>query len=104
MPSCVCPTKKERSGMMQTKIRPKTTAMQLQNTKVSRFAVVPDQCQVLEFLSFQQTKVRFANWKKASLGVQMKAALSKLHEQANGGLVNEKYPRGTAEENDRIRI
>ena len=68
MPSCVCPTKKERSGMMQTKIRPKTTAVQLQNTKVSRFAVVPDQCQVLEFLSFQQTKDRFAKWKKASVG------------------------------------
>ena len=46
----MCLTKKERSGMMQTKIRPKTTAKQLQNTKVSRFAVVPDQCQVL----FQQ--------------------------------------------------
>ena len=34
----------------------------------------------------------------------MKAALSKLHVQANGGLVNEKYPRGTVEEDDRIRI
>ena len=45
----MCLTKKERSGMMQTKIRPKTIAKQLQNTKVSRFAVVPDQCQVLVF-------------------------------------------------------
>ena len=60
----MCFTKKECSGMMQTKIRQKTNAMQLQNTKVSRFAVVPDQCQVL----FHQTKDRFANWKKASLG------------------------------------
>ena len=51
--------------MIQTKIRQKTTAVQLQNTKVSRFAVVPDQCQVI---SFQQTKDRFANWKKASVG------------------------------------
>ena len=101
----MCLTKKERSGMMQTKIRPKTTAKQLQNTKVSRFAVVPDQCQVLEFKSFQQTKDQFANWKKERVWVvQMEAVLSKLHEQANGGLVNEKYPRGTVEEDDRIRI
>ena len=84
---------------VQTKIRPKTTAMQLQNTKVSRFAVVPDQCQVL----FHQIKDQFANWKKVWV-VQMKAALSKLQEQANGGLVNEKYPRGFVEEDDRIRI
>ena len=60
----MCLTKKERSGMMQTKIRPKTTAKQLQNTKVSRFTVVPDQCQVL----FQQIKDQSANWKKASVG------------------------------------
>ena len=48
----MCLTKKERSGMMQTKIRPKAIAKQLQNTKVSRFAVVPDQCQVLVFFFF----------------------------------------------------
>ena len=60
----MCLTKKERSGMMQTKIRPKTTAVQLQNTKVSRFAVVPD----LEFLSFQQPKTGLQNGKKASVG------------------------------------
>ena len=34
----------------------------------------------------------------------MEAVLSKLQEQANGGLVNEKYPRNTMEEDDRIRI
>ena len=101
----MCLTKKERSGMMQTKIRQKTIATQLQNTKVSRFAVVPDQCQALECKSFQQIKDQSANWKKQQVWVvQMKAALSKLHEQANGVLVNVRYPRGTVEEDDRIRI
>ena len=66
----MCLTKKERSGMMQTKIRPKTIAKQLQNTKVSRFAVVPDQCQVLVFFftSFQQSKDQSENWKRSKCG------------------------------------
>ena len=90
----MCLTKKERSGMMQTKIRPKTTAVQLQNTNVSRFAVVPD----LEFLSFQQTKDWFANWKKASVGGANEGGFVEVTRACQWGSgereVSKRYSRG----------